>query len=411
MSVELIPIVTALRRNKGGALLIALQVALTVAIVSNSLSIIEQQLQQMMRPSGVDEANIVTIRNQWVGDPPDLAARVRGDLAALRALPSVVDAIATNSFPLRGYGLNASVLLTASQRRPTVNRVAIYMVDEHGLHALGLRLVAGRWFEPGEVRELRRGAIGREFGSTAVVSLALARALFPGGDALGRSIYFPDSSGPTTIIGIVAQAQTPWAAANVATLSSDRSVFLPNLYVSGTLAYVVRARLGRLDDVVRSAQSALLARSRERVLDEIQTYAEMRSEMYRPDRGLALTLGGLSLLLMGVTGSGIVSLASNWVVRRRWQIGIRRALGARRLDILRYFHTENLLIVGAGLVVGAIAAVGLNLWIVSRLEVARMEIGFVCLAAVVVMLVSQLAVLWPALRAASVPPAVAARSV
>lgn len=408
---EFMPILSALRRNKGGALLIAVQVALTVAIVSNSLSIIEQQLRQMRRPSGVDEANIVTFRNQWVGDPPDLAARVRGDLAALRALPNVIDALATNSFPLRGYGLNASVLLTASQRRPTVNRAAIYMVDDHGLRALGLRLAAGRWFETDEVGELRRGAVGREFGSTAVVSLALARALFPEGDALGKSIYFPGSSGPTTIIGIVEQAQTPWAAANVATLSSDRSIFLPNLYVSDTLAYVVRARPGRLDEVVRAAQSALFARSRERVLDEVQTYAETRLEMYRPDRGLALTLGGLSMLLMGVTGSGIVSLASNWVARRRWQIGIRRALGARRADILCYFHIENLLIVGVGLVVGIVAAIALNLWVVTRLEVTRMGVGLVCLSAIIVLLVGQLAVLWPAVRAASVPPAVAARSV
>ncbi len=411
-AVEVMPIVSALRRNQGGALLIAAQIALTVAIVCNSLSVIGQQLRQMGRPSGLDEDNTFTMRNQWVGQPRDVAARTRSDLAALRALPGVVDAVAINSFPLRGYGLTWNVMLRPAQQRPSASRVALYMVDAHGLRTLGMRLTAGRWFKSDEIRNLSVANLGGSFGPTAIVTQALAQVLFPGESALGRTVYLDPTSGdPTVIIGIVQQAQTPWAANNVKGLSSGNAMFVPDQIVNDTLAYLVRAQRGRLDAVLHSAQTALLALSRDRVLDEVHTFAETRKEMYRPDRALALTLSGLSILLMSVTGCGIVSLASNWVVRRRWQIGIRRALGARRADILRYFHTENLLIAGAGLVVGIIAAIGLNLWIVARLEVARMGIGLVCLSAIVVLLMSQLAVLWPALRAASVPPAVAARSI
>ncbi len=402
---EIIPIISALRRNKGGALLIAAQIALTVAVVCNSLSVIRQQLAQMERPSGLDEDNIFTMTNRWVGYPTDVAARTQADLAALRALPGVVDAQAMNSFPLRGYGTGWDVLLHQGQKRPSAGNVAIYAVDAHGLRALGVRLITGRWFTSDEIRP-------GPFGPTVVVTEALAQALFPGENALGHTVYLGPISGvPMTIVGVVQQAQTPWAANNLKGYRSDEAMFLPYQFASETAAYLVRTQPGRLDQVLHSAQAALFALSSQRILDEVHTFAETRAEMYRADRGLALTLGSLSILLMGVTACGIVSLASNWVVRRRWQIGIRRALGARRADILRYFHAENLLIAGAGLIVGIVAAVGLNLWVVTRLEVARMGFGLVCLSAIVVLLVSQLAVLWPALRAASVPPAVAARSI
>src|ERR1700733_3109503 len=97
---ECMVILRALRRNKVGAVLMSLQIALTLAIVCNSLSIIQQHLRHMDRPTGIDEANIWTLRNRWLGEPADLKARVLADLAALRSVPGVVDAEAANTFPL-----------------------------------------------------------------------------------------------------------------------------------------------------------------------------------------------------------------------------------------------------------------------------------------------------------------------
>src|ERR1700727_2250636 len=97
---EIRPIVSALRHNKSGAALIALQIALTVAIVCNTLCVIQQHVFQTHRPSGLDEANIFTMQNQWLGNPEDLQARVEADLAALRSLPGVVDAESASGFPL-----------------------------------------------------------------------------------------------------------------------------------------------------------------------------------------------------------------------------------------------------------------------------------------------------------------------
>ena len=88
---DLLPILKALRRNKVGAILISLQMAITLAIACNCLSVIQQYAQSSTRPSGIDEANIFSFTNQWVGNPADVAARIQGDLSAIRQVPGVRD--------------------------------------------------------------------------------------------------------------------------------------------------------------------------------------------------------------------------------------------------------------------------------------------------------------------------------
>ncbi len=102
------------------------------------------------------------------------------------------------------------------------------------------------------------------------------------------------------------------------------------------------------------------------------------------------------------------------VARRRTgagQIGICGALGATRPAIVRYFQAEVRLVAGAGVVVGAGLAVAASLWTVSRLALPRLDKHYLIAGAAIILALGQLAVLWPALRAASVPPAKATRTV
>jgi putative ABC transport system permease protein len=111
-----------------------------------------------------------------------------------------------------------------------------------------------------------------------------------------------------------------------------------------------------------------------------------------------------------VTALGIAGLANFWVQQRRRSIGIRRAIGATRGDILRYFQTENFLIVGGGLVLGMALALVLNLALMQHYELPRLPLYYLPVGALVLWGLGQLAVLGPALRAAAVPPVVATRS-
>jgi putative ABC transport system permease protein len=147
-----------------------------------------------------------------------------------------------------------------------------------------------------------------------------------------------------------------------------------------------------------------------RVITYARSFDEVRSRAYKKDRGMAILMGIVCTALLLVTAAGIVGLASFWVGQRHRQIGIRRALGATRGDILRYFQTENLLIAGVGVIIGAAAAIGLNLWLVTHYEMARLSPLYVLTGAVAILLLGQLAVLQPALRASRVPPVTATRA-
>src|ERR1700727_2947134 len=106
------PISSAMRRNKFGALLIATQMAVTLAFLANALTLVEQRIGWSHRPSGIDEANIFVVQSELVDHPTDLGAREAADEQALRALPGVADAYTTNMYPLEGGGWIETVNLT-----------------------------------------------------------------------------------------------------------------------------------------------------------------------------------------------------------------------------------------------------------------------------------------------------------
>ena len=115
---ELGPILSSLRRNKVGPTLIALQIALTLAVLSNALFIVEQQTALSRAPSGVaDESSVFLISNQWVAASGDLAARAQTDLAYLRALPQVVDVTLSPVQPLGGRGMGTGITLHPDRPR------------------------------------------------------------------------------------------------------------------------------------------------------------------------------------------------------------------------------------------------------------------------------------------------------
>jgi putative ABC transport system permease protein len=404
---EILPILCSLRRNKVGAVLIALQIALTLAIVCNALPVIQRHVERMQRPTGIDEANIFTLINQWVGQPQDLKSRIHADLATMRGTPGVIDAEATDSFPLCGAGSSTGLFLAPDQKFETA-QTAFYQVDEHGFATYGLKLSAGRWFTAQEIGEMRPH--DTKIPAEIVVTQNLARALFPNGSAVGRMVYLDPHLGPTRIIGVVARAQTPWAGFSWGEAFIQNSMFVPYQFTYKGMYYVVRARPGQLAGTMQAVQNRLYAQSRDRVIDDVQRFAETRTDIYALARSTSVLLAVVCAVLLVVTILGVTGLTMYWVAQRRRQIGMRRALGARRLDILRYFHVENLPIAGSGVAVGVVMGLAGNLWLANHLELGRMSVGYICAGATIVLLFSQAAVVWPALRAAGVPPASAIRA-
>ena len=138
---------------------------------------------------------------------------------------------------------------------------------------------------------------------------------------------------------------------------------------------------------------------------------EIRHWAYLDDSAMIKLLLFVVSLLTAITSLGIVGLASFSVARRTKQIGTRRALGATRPAILRYFMLENFLISTVGVVTGALLAVGLNIWMVQTFDLTPIAWYIIPAAMLVLWIVGQIAVYGPARRASYVSPAIATRAV
>jgi putative ABC transport system permease protein len=402
---DILPILISLRHNKTGALLIGLQIALTLAIVANCVFIIQIYLRQIQTPSGLDEANIFTLSNEWVtGTEQEVTARTQEDVAALRSLPGVVDAEATGAFPLCGCG-GLYYLELKDPKRDKYHQIGIdtYLVDDHALAAYGLRLVAGRWFSPTEVGMAR--FTSPDVPAAAVITRQLAQELFPAGNALGQLVSVVREK-PSRIVGIIESA----TSTRFDTYRQGDAAFVPLEYRFATVNYVVRTRPGDQQRVMQLAQDALYGLTRERVIKDVQPFTQTRRHAALDMRTTGVMLSVVCAVLLAVTVCGIIGLTQLWVTQRRRYIGMRRALGARRRDILGYFLTENLLIAGVGCALGMVLGLAGNTWLRTKMsEIGSMSPVYIGVGALCVLALSQLAVLWPALRAASIPPAIATR--
>lgn len=406
------PILAALRRHKIATLLIVLQIALTLAVVSNALFIVKTRVIHLSRPTGTDEANIFVIKNGWIGGPTvqQTDAQMRTDLSTLRKLPEVRDAFASEAYPLEGgWGLLARIKHQPEQTKRSALAI-IYFADQHALDTFGTHLVDGRNFRADEIGSI--GPFDKLAPTVIIITHDLANKLFPNGAAVGQTVYL--GHGPSVIIGIVDSLQGPYAGSTTRSIDED-SILVPDRSAgpAGTV-YIVRAQPDQMDALMRSAPAALFAQNRMRTINPdggVISLAQARAQGYATDRGVAIMMGAICAMLLLATAGGIVGLSSFWVSQRRRQIGIRRALGATRSDILRYFQTENFLIVTAGIALGVLLGYAANLRLMTHYELPRLPLYVLAIGAVLLWLLGQLAVLGPALRAAGVPPVVATRSV
>ncbi|MEJ0008812.1 MAG: FtsX-like permease family protein [Steroidobacteraceae bacterium] len=400
---QILAVLKSLRHNQVGTLLIVLQIAITLAVVSNCLSVILDNLAHMRRPTGVDEPNIFVIGNQWLGNPADLGPRIQTDLAAIRLVPGHRGRPVHQQLSPAWRGRIRALSLTPDQKGPTAP-TAKYFVDEHGLATYGLKLATGRWFTADEVGELRTQDVASP--PVVIITAALAHKLYPATSALGQVIYW-DPSSASRIVGVVEQAQAPSAAWTEA--RAEYSTFLPYRYINNFVMYIVRARPGQISSAMSGVEERLFTLTRQRIIEDT-TFAQLRTAAYFGPRSASVLMGALCAVLLAVTVFGIVGLTTYWVGQRRRYIGMRRALGARRVDILGYFHTENLVIGGGGVLLGILLGLGGNIWLSSHLQIGRMSVAYICIGAAVLMAVSQASVFFPALRAASIPPTEAIRS-
>ncbi len=412
------PIIAALSRNKTAPILVALQIAISLAILINALYIVQLRVQKASRPSGVaDESGYFTVRMGGVtrGGHEQQLALQRQITDKLKALPNVSSAVWVSQSPLSQSGNTSSLYATRKAERDSGVGTSVYMSPDSLVKHWGLKLIQGRDFNDSDVIE-RNVSVEAENSTSsiqvAVISKTLAEKLYPGQtEFVGKSIYW--GSGPDAaelkVIGVVERLQSHGADLGTA---GETSVILPYRLSNFPYAiFQVQSKPGFRDATMQLATQEL------RVLNGMsfdvatETMENDRKERYRADMALAWMLIAVSALLVLVTLSGIVGMSSLWVTQRRKQIGIRRALGAQRSDILRYFLTENFLISCSGALLGLILAIALNQALIQQFELSKIPLHYLPVALLIFIALGLVAAFVPAYRAAQLSPAIATRSV
>ena len=409
---ELRPILSTLRRHKLTACLLILEIALTCAIVCNAVFLIGQRLQRMDMPSGVAGHELLQIQVADVAQPVNPYARVQEDLAVLRQVPGVQSVAFSNQVPFGGSSSNGNVLLDPNQPQRTLNATTYF--GENLVPTMGVQLVAGRDLQPQDFVDVDTAlkALGtgdsKDLPHVTLITRTLAERLWPGQNPLGRLIYLTPTVG-LRVVGVVASLVRP-NAYDAATAQYSMVVPLRMGADKGE-SYVIRTRPQDRERVLTAALAALKKADPQRVVTTQRSFDEVRQHFFKDDRAMAGILVGVVVALLIVTALGIVGLASFWVSQRRRTIGVRRALGATRGNILHYFQTENFVLATLGIGLGMVLAYGINLFLMTHYELPRLPAIYFPVGAISLWLIGQLAVLGPALRAAAVPPVVATRSV
>ena len=402
---EIRPILSTILRNRLGAILVATQIAVTMAVLCNASFLAIERLQTMFRSTGIDVDNTFSVDVINFGDGFDYRADVTLDLDAIRGIEGVRAVTTINSIPLSGsgWGEGLSTHLDEEAEGAINSQGNLYMVGPNGVNALGVALVAGRHFTEADVqwREQRASTMP----AVMIVTQAMADTLFPDGDALGKTVY--SGTNELQIVGIVKRMFGSWVNWD----KVGNSMLIPARPMNQMVRFLIRTEAGHRDTVMSQVEQILTDRYTDRVVRNIISLEAFMAESYAGDRTAAVVLLVIVGLLLVITGLGIVGLVSFLVNQRTKQIGTRRALGAQRWQVVRYFLIENWLITSIGLSFGLVMTSLLNYYLVQNFELPRLPLWYLPLGLVGIWALGLIASFGPARRAARIAPAIATRTV
>jgi putative ABC transport system permease protein len=328
---------------------------------------------------------------------------VRDDMALLRQMPGIVDAAPMHQVPLSGGG-SSSGYWSLPDKKGKDSPANYFQTDDHGVGALGVTLSGGGTFEASAVEHPDKES--QTPTPVAVVSKGFSDALFPGENALGKNFY-DDQGKPMKIIGVIQHMHGSWVGWD----KVDRVILFPRVGPGPGIRYLVRTAPGQIDRVMNATEVALRKRDPNRVIGKLRKMSDAKNQSYAGDSLVAVTLSVVTGLVLIFSALGIFGLATFNVNTRTRQIGTRRAVGARKGDIVRHFMTENWFVTTLGVITGCGLALAAGFWLSTQYQLPRLDLYYLVCGVIGLWIVGQLAAWQPSLKAAKVSPAMATRSV
>ena len=396
------PIVRAMKHNRMRFALIILEIAITLAIVTNAVNMILSERSKMTKVSGFDDDNLLfmvaTPFAPEFQEPMYVENVVNADVRAIRGVPGVKTAAVTGFLPWQGGGSSGTF---KADGYPDKFQAQFYGTRGDLIGALGGKLKEGRAFVENDTPN-----DPNEFTKVTIISSALAKKLWPNGSAIGRVITTGEGERPRTVVGVIDQFYNPYAW-NI----GEYVLFTPGRsYDGGGSTYLIRTEPGAAKAVAQALEPALVKVNGGRVFRLI-TIPQTKENFFAGGTLVIRAMTAIIIVLVFITALGILGITSLAVSERTKQIGTRRALGATKGDILKHFLAENWIVTTIGLILGVIATYALNFFLVSQLTDTKMPWYLVGIGIVLLWLNGLIATIPPALRAASVSPAIATRTV
>jgi len=396
------PIIRAMKQNRTRFALIILEIAITLAIVTNAVNMILSERAKMQKTSGFDDANLLYV----IATPfaPEFKEQsyvenvVNADMRALLAIPGVKTAAVTGFLPWQGGGSSGTFKAEGYSDK---FQAQFYAARGDLAGTLGSKIAQGRAFVENDT------PVDPDTSTTVtIISSGLAKKLWGDANPIGRVITTGDGERPRTVIGVLDQFYNPYAW-NI----GDYVLFTPGrAYDGGGSSYLVRTEPGAAKAVAQQLEPALVKVNGGRVFRTL-TIPEVKENFFSNGTLVIRGMAAVIVVLVFITALGILGITSLAVAERTRQIGTRRALGATKGDILKHFLAENWIVTTIGLFLGVIATYALNFFLVSQLTDTKMPWYLVGVGIVMLWLNGLIATIPPALRAASVSPAIATRSV
>ncbi|MDX2044540.1 MAG: ABC transporter permease [Acidobacteriota bacterium] len=295
----------------------------------------------------------------------------------------------------------------ADQPRPAttseMQMTLVYRVEPGYLTALGIPLKRGRFFTPQDDNRAK---------PVVVIDEVFARQHFPNTDPIGKQINQGDDRGALEIVGVVGHVRQ-WGLA-----TDDQQTLRAQLYepLHQTVAnptrldVVVRGEAGAGTALFDALRRTIQSQHSQNVVFGLRTMNEVVSDSLAAQRFSMLLLNGFAIVALLLASIGLYGVIAYLVSQRTHEIGIRLALGASRLDVLRLVFQHGLKLALGGVALGLLAALGLTRLLATLLYgVSATDPLTFAGVATLLALVALFACFIPARRATKVDPLVALR--
>ncbi|MBW8190497.1 ABC transporter permease [Neiella marina] len=398
-------LIKSLLHRRFATFLLILQLALTLGLVVNSSIMALDTNAQMKRKLGFDKDELLIVQllptSGAFRDEDFYRSVLHQDIAKLSALPGVTSVSQLNQLPIQWGGWNGSVIKRDEPEKLLENRqlnfVPYYFSSNNIFETLGLHLVEGRLFD-----EASPQMRDQETPST-IITQSLARELFGNESAIGQEI----NAG--FVVGIVSDFVTmpgnPEEKQYAVFYNEDLAI--PDIPQN----YLLRVAPEKLQTTANLLEDALLSVHPERDILEVFSMVQHHQEFYQEDNGLVGLFTILCVLMLIVTAISSFAHAQFHVFRQRRLIGIRRALGATRKDILFYVMAEHWLITLLGSVLGVAVMLAINIGLSGQIDISKPNVLLYLAAFVIVFVSGSLSTWFPAWRTSLIPPVIATRTV